>query len=712
MAAVESESTHGRGKLLSLEGDIDTISTQLRLLPPSQKILVLPSLVESLDQIPKEQSFDAKTFIRNVHTAFTARTENARSFLEPSTSAHPRLVFMNGGSVRARTLCIEKIAENVTNGNAVEAETIFNEVVKDGVAGLIKQEEATANETVEESQSQVDGADEEEGKEQDRAEHREVDPSVQAMKAVETLDQETAALQAEEEAEGITQSPYDNADQNETVETDDRKLEDSPHFKEETSEDGQKTPTNEQPNAIFTSPEGKDIVRTVVSVPARETTRQQKRSTFDNGYPPETPFTARTYYSEALSHQAEEAEDDFDEDLISPGDNSFVSVPPTPGVVYGEACIVDMLSAAPSEKPLMKRIKSLDEFYSRYQDPSVSPKTVKHSKSAYHLGQRPMTAGLSFPTLPRTTFVRASQTPIKRSPPSSVSRKWSRSSLVKESLRVFVDRGTDAEKIEVEEDIPEEEEAEPFEPVFAVVEDLVIHFVDEKPNEIFESIIRSYKTGGYPVFPPSAPAEETEEPETGATPSPVSSMSNDDHIRPTSHLTAETDDVGYERRHNYDPYAPHNSYPEIKIQWPPPDKFGRADSAMQATEPSTPTITPPPSSEIAQKFLDFSPMNSGNAVSVQNSLRQVLNVHFQAGENGYSQYYRSVSPEMDRLWKPVFRNDESASIGNEGRTVDQIIALGCEDGVKKDFFAQVSGQIERLGTKKDGVSRSGKLDIR
>jgi hypothetical protein len=321
---------------------------------------------------------------------------------------------------------------------------------------------------------------------------------------------------------------------------------------------------------------------------------------------------------------------------------------------------------------------------------------------------------------------------------------------------VFVDRGTDAEKIEVEEHIPEEEEAEPFEPVFAVVEDLVIHFVDEKPNKIFESIIRSYKTGAYPVFPPSAPAEETEERETEATPSPVSSMSNDDHIRTTSHLTAETNSVGYERLrnydpyappneyipspvssmsnddhiritshltaetggvgyerwHNYDPYAPHNGYPEIKRQWPPPDKFGRVDSVVLVAEPPTPTITPPPSSEIAQKFLDFSPMNSANAVTVQNSLRQVLNVHFQAGENGYSQYYHSVSPEMDRLWKPVFRNDEGASIGDEGRTVDQIIALGCEDGVKKDFFTQVSGQIERLGTKKDGVSRSGKLDTR
>ena len=60
----------------------------------------------------------------------------------------------------------------------------------------------------------------------------------------------------------------------------------------------------------------------------------------------------------------------------------------------------------------------------------------------------------------------------------------------------------------------------------------------------------------------------------------------------------------------------------------------------------------------------------------------------------------------------MFRNDDKSSTGNEGRTVDQIIALGCEEGVKKDFFTQISGQVERLGMKRDGLSRSGKVDLR
>jgi hypothetical protein len=112
---------------------------------------------------------------------------------------------------------------------------------------------------------------------------------------------------------------------------------------------------------------------------------------------------------------------------------------------------------------------------------------------------------------------------------------------------------------------------------------------------------------------------------------------------------------------------------------------------------------------VAKKFVDFSPVNVGNSINVQNSLRQLLSMHFPSEE--YSQHYHPVAPEANRLWKPVFRNDERSSIGNEGRTVDQIIALGCETGVKREFFVQISGQVEKLGTKRDGTSRSGKLDI-
>lgn len=86
------------GKLVALEGDSETIETQLRLLPPSQKILILPALQSVFSQNVEsdKDSFNARTFIRDVHTNFTERTETARAFLRSSTTTQPRLVFING----------------------------------------------------------------------------------------------------------------------------------------------------------------------------------------------------------------------------------------------------------------------------------------------------------------------------------------------------------------------------------------------------------------------------------------------------------------------------------------------------------------------------------------------------------------------------------------------------------------------------------------
>lgn len=183
MASLEKQQSTGPGKLVSLEGDVETISTQLRLLPPSQKILVLPSLLENISTTDKH-SFKPRAYIREVHEAYTGRIETARSFLETSTAWHPKLVLMNGGSVGARTTCITSICQNLTNGDVEKAEAIFDDIVKDGVAGLLAHEDEgpeyaesnDGNETVE------------------RADEREEDPTVKAMKAADSLDRETAAL--------------------------------------------------------------------------------------------------------------------------------------------------------------------------------------------------------------------------------------------------------------------------------------------------------------------------------------------------------------------------------------------------------------------------------------------------------------------------------------------------------------------------------------
>jgi hypothetical protein len=44
--------------------------------------------------------------------------------------------------------------------------------------------------------------------------------------------------------------------------------------------------------------------------------------------------------------------------------------------------------------------------------------------------------------------------------------------------------------------------------------------------------------------------------------------------------------------------------------------------------------------------------------------------------------------------------------------LDLILAVGAESGVKKNRLSEIVGQIDQLGFKTSGLSRSGRLDIR
>ncbi|KAF8864331.1 hypothetical protein BDZ45DRAFT_34762 [Acephala macrosclerotiorum] len=694
MAVLELEPEQ-LGELVALEGDSETIETQLRLLPPSQKILILPALQSAFPQDVEldNDTFNARAFIRDVHTNFTERTETAREFLRSSTTTQPRLAFINGGSVSARAACISRICAKMTNGDMKEAESIFNEIAKDGVAGLMKQdvaEEDKAAMAEDDADAKV-----EEGME---------DPSARAMKAADSLDRETEGLQPEDLARSSTPGLEKAAESHAT----------GPAPRGWTrSRLPKRSQASDTPSkAVFTNTKGDDIVRTVLTVPSRikTFTVEEKRSTFGPHFSISTPTTASTMGPVQAQEEICNDEDCEDVGYASPGDESLFSVPMTPAVVY-EAFLVDVQSSSP--KKSVKRAQSVDRFYpSNSKSPISSPSSMqlKHTISDYHL--RKPTSYLernnSFQTLPRTTFVKASQTTIKKSPTLSSSIRSNSWPTQGSPRRVYVDKGEDA--FEVEEEKP----AEPFEPVFPIVEDLIIHLVDNNANEILESVIRSYKDGSYPIIPtPVTSPQDTPEKDLE---SPVSTSSehHEKVLRPESYLTAETDDTGYHRRGEYDPYDADSYPPGSKRQWPPMPAIPtsvRFDSLDSSVEPPTPTLTPPPQARgVAEKFINFS--SSNNAIDVQNALRQLLNLHFPASENGYSQYLYPVAPEAERLWKPVFKNDQNSSTGNDARNFDQILALGYEDGVKKDFFFQISGQVERLGTKRNGVNRSGKLDIR
>lgn len=691
MASVEQPQPAVEGKLVALEGETDTISTQLRLLPPSQKILVLPSLLETVSK-PDKHSFKPRAYVREVHEAYTSRIETAWSFLESSTTAHPRLVLMNGGSIGARTACIASICQNLTNGDVEKAEAILNDIVKDGVAGLL------AHEDEENEYAQSNDANESTAKTVEKADESEEDPTVKAMKAADSLDRETAALQEDEagDSEVTLVTPVESS---------------SEIKKGAVSEDPEKAIIRAT-DAVY-----KDDIRTTeITIPDRKNAMSDGLSTF-GGAGSRTPMSVASFLTAPLSqHSHTSAEDEgegYDTDLISPGEDTF-SVPPTPRVEYGEACVVDV--QATLVKHLAKevrRTKSMEDLSHGRSKPrviSLPPGKLRHSKSEYHLGERPTSASgriedpdaPEFVQLPQTTFVRASTTTIRKA--QSLVYSEPSSSQTTPTMRIFVDRGADAWDPDASEE-PAPEEAVSYEPVFPALEDLVIHCVNDMPNETLASVFQSYKNVTYPTMPP--PSSTVSGDECPQTPTNAA----ESLAEPESRETPEPERVEAITEDEFDPYSSGHHYPTIK-QSIPRSKFARIERDP-SPEPPSPTVTlPAPVSIVDEKFCEFPILAPSTVIGIQNSLRAFLGARFPAGDNGYSQYYFATAPEADRLWKPVFRIDQNASIGDEGRTIDQIIALGCEDGVKKEFFSQISGQVERLGTKRDGLSRSGKLDLR
>lgn len=715
MAALRLDGSQ-KGRFIALEGDTDIISTQLRLLPPSQKILVLPSLLESVTPDVEDHIFDARTFIRNLQTSVTQRTETARSFLQSSTATQPRLVFAVHGSVGARAACISKIATHITNGGVEEAEVIFNDIVKDGVAGLS---------ILDKSFVDISEPPKHEGNVDETAE-----PIKTSKGAISEAPAANDAALADPEAgansDSVPVGPYALKVIRKHLAMDAVRNREQLPLRTRRSLTKKEVGTHE----ATIDQNGDEIVTTVLTVPDRRIKLVPRPATA--GFFSTLPAPPRSAGDLIPRPSKLRIDDDVPDlvspDIASPGEESAISFPQTPVVIYGEACLVEVepsLSAT-----TLRKAKSVDRLYQQRRDrglePTLSPRPLKIMKSTSHLQKGPSGASGSsidltddFLRLPRTTFVKASGTTIRRSPPgSNASLSSSGSSPKIPDPATFVSRGTDAG------DMQAERLADTI-AVFQLMEDMVIVFDSDGMCPVFNSVVQSYKDGMYPMLSLSHTATPSDSMSRLASDVPharslkrtsTSSLrvGVDHEVRSTSPSTAETDDPGYAPGHQYDPYAT-DACNQVGAMQLLPHTYGKAVKGPIGP-PTPPTDNTPPRSvkgedETVQKFLHFSPLNYNNAVNVQNSFRDLLGIHFPTEEN-YSQYYYPPALDAERLWKPLFKIDENTKKGNVGDTVDQIVAFGSEEGVRKEFFNQTCGQIERLGTKRDGQNRSGKLDIR
>ncbi|KAF7899083.1 uncharacterized protein EAF01_008296 [Botrytis porri] len=676
MTPIISDENLSIGKLVALEGNINTITTQLRLLPHSHMILIVAPLDHYLSEDYKQEPFEARAFVRDVYIALAQRNEEARSFLRSSPQS--KLVFLNGGSVSARAICIARISQRLTYGNFAEAETIFHNIVKDGVAGLFRD--------VKSSNLVPDP-----GPAKAAARTRAKLPKrldLRSTKSAATL--RTKDLPGHED--NIEGKRIHGA--NGLRSRDDSGLQ-IIHISGES-----RTITPEPSSWKFQN--GDNIRTTILSIPPEPMLSQPNRagsrlSQYSGTFGPQPPSSSKPSFPVPRSRYSTQENTDIDEDedyfeYISQDDETSFS---TPNVVYGEACVVDMQSALPTPSTPTGWPKSAGDML--VDDILEDLREFKRAASAndlrntLNISRKSSIRDSTFKQLPKTSFVKASRTTIRS--PSIASTPMSGNSTGSSSKSI--PRITKGSGYKVKEDFSSNG------PVFDIVEDVVIHFTDNSPREIMRSI-SEYRSGNFPISPPTLPRP---------LPTPPSTANMADEGLNSRQFTNQ--EMGkshwdYQQRVESDPFFLSGSPVHEEMEQRRASE--NVDVVINEPLPTPASTTFPTYKNKVDEFYEFSGAYTNKSMDIQNEFRSFLNFHFPNEAAALSKHQNSVMSGLGPFLKDMFSNGNSTCY--EGPAVDQILAVGCEKGISNVLCAQLLGQVEQIGVKKNGESRSGRIDLR
>ncbi|KAH6657679.1 hypothetical protein BKA67DRAFT_532874 [Truncatella angustata] len=705
------------GSIVALEGARDTVAIQLRLLPSSPKILVLPPLHYFIKDEESDSPFDARTYILSIHEACDTRVEMAHAFLRDSSVDNKRLVFLNGGTASAQMDCIKTISQQMVKPDIIRAEDAFSEVVRHGVAGLSKKVHKSVR-----GQSQ-------------RARMLQTNDTVvgdthhsdrlsEAMRAAEALDNDTASLQSSTDMDLTITNRQRNTSILPCPLVDACETSASFCFFGATHNDG-------DPDAVHTT--SKKLLCDS-NVPFHNSAPEALPE--DVSKPRQSPMTDRSSPSgrgesdTPLPCQSPAIHDGG----LSPQDTVFSSLPNTP-VIYGEACLFDV-RASPKQRAARqhKRIRSVDRVYAgtiRNQDISITnlDQSLVSLADSEHYSTINAPDLFSVRNLPlrskfhneiqRATFVKPKTTRIRRPPP--VPLDLSKSSLQQRPC-LYVDKGTSPDKLHsnekasvgtcyVDRGVDAADDSSlysvdsglgadvAFETVLPMYEDLVIHLSNENRDVHLDSVIRGFKKGTYPISMP--PLLEETESDIGASPEST----------PTQGSSPEMERQIY-NDNTCDPSISYDNYLRSQKSLAASGRRNQHE-VVTANAPPTPARTPSPGVLAPEKgFHEFSTDDSATAVSVQNSLRSVLNIYFSPDEPGYQHFSFPLLPELSSMWKPIFREAEPDNQMKEKRRLDLILAIGAQKSVPRELISPLTSSLEQLGTKRNGVTRSGRLDLR
>lgn len=599
------------GHIIAVEGPAEVVSTQLRLLPVSRQVLILPSLQHYLRDTTPENSFAVRDLILQYHKAYQARHTEALEFLRPSTSGdETRLVFMHGGAMSAEVSCLSAIMDHEMHCDVEEAHATFIRLASNGVGRLssarfsYQQTSDSPSRGTEQHEDPKPATENGEkgrgdalaGRRTDAGDDTMEDRIIRAMRAADALDKETEFLQP------VT------------------------------------------PDV--------DLTVKLVHIPSRA----KKRLSSTVVEASETLRGSRPPFSRGA--QAE------------PPAEPVARVSPSTSSAQGPAF------AALRKPPLRIRIPSPpipragDVAAGKDQQPPRASRP-RHSapERPHHRRSHTVESNLSPRQIPTNND--GTKVSFGLHSPMSQDAPLSREKSSRKPIHLGASQSTTTEE-------------QPFESVLPLLEDLVVFLTPETPDELHDFVLRRLSD----VCRAPRPSI------------PGLGMPEHDASRSASHMAMGEGHIGQMGlEHGYEKETMPYTREDLVHGLPTPNQSPNPlDAASAAVSPPNTRLY---SISVAQE----------TAVSIQNFLRSFLASQLPLQDRHSSTPNGSELPAQASLWRRLQCDGRVAS--PEGRSrLDLILAVGAESGVTKNRLSEVIGQLETLGFKTSGVSRSGRLDIR
>ncbi|PMB69848.1 hypothetical protein BM221_004495 [Beauveria bassiana] len=389
--------------------------------------------------------------------------------------------------------------------------------------------------------------------------------------------------------------------------------------------------------------------------------------------------------------------------------------------------------------------------------PSLSTGSTSTSTMSAHPIMRVPSSSSSKTTTttdsPRTVSVKRTRPVIKLQPvPNGKKRRW------QQGKSTYIDDDTDLAGAP-----PPSESASDFEPVFPRMEDLVLYLRSElTPQPLLESALNAMREE-YMRKSACLSESPSSKASTASTES-FKSQTDDGTADLTSPETSGTEELDADDKQetpttavnmtaqalpsmdDYDPFAYINpaygsaqpstvsKKPSVTIlrpptptQTPPPQEVFEADST-EIVPPEQPVQNQEDivsEKEVVEEIdrsiiheLDVEPMQA--PIAVQNAIRSVLHQQYPFPSNVYApqfQFPLQLLPNANDPWRSIFpgcgvSNSLTAPNGHHRHQLKQILAVGLQNGINREYAARVISQIEKFGTEPTGSARCARLDFR